>query len=241
MGQSYCGVGGVYALSAVSGGAVHVDSDIVWIQVNFHVVYFRQHRYGCRRSVDTACRFRFRHTLHSVHTALIFQSGICTLALDEHNSFLDAADSGVVDVHQLGLPSVSFCIAHIHSQKILTEQSGFIAAGACSDFQNNVLFIVRVLRQQQNLQFLFVLLNLLFQLVDFHFGQITHFFIAFVLYDVLCISEPFLCFLVLFVFLYDRLHFAHFLDVLLPGRLIVDHIRIRNLQRQFLILFNNKI
>ena len=215
----------VYALTAVSGCTVHIHANIVRIQIYFHVVHFRQHSNSRCRGMDTTAGFCFRHTLYTMGAALIFQSGVCALALDQDNSFLDASKACIVDFHQLRLPVVPLCVAGVHTQKICTKQRRFLSACTCTDLQDNVLFIVRILRQKQDLQIRFLLLDGVFQFGDLHLGQFTHFLITFVQH-LLGFRQIGLGFLVFLVFFYDRLHLAHFLDVFLPHRLVVYDLRI---------------
>ena len=120
---------------------------------------------------------------------------------------------------------VTLCVAGIHTQKICAKQCRFLSACTCTDLQDNVLLIVRILRQQQDLQIRFLLLDGVFQFGDLHLGQFTHFLITFVQH-LLGFRQIGLGFLVFLVFLYDRLHLAHLLDVFLPHRLVVYDLRV---------------
>ena len=48
---------------------------------------------------------------------------------------------------------------HIHSVDFRREQGRFITTGPGTDFNDNVLVIIRVFRKQQDLQFLLQLFN----------------------------------------------------------------------------------
>ena len=240
MRQTYRRVGRIDALSAVSGGTVHVDADIVRIDLDFYIIDFRQ--YGHRRGgrMDTTGAFGFRHTLYAVRTGFIFESGISALALDQHTGFLDTADTGIVGIHDLGFPSAAFRIAQIHTQKVLREQRSFFTAGAGTDFQNNILFIVRIFRQQQDLQLFLHLRYLIFIFGDLHLGELAQLLIAGIQHF-LGFRDSLLCLFVFPVFVDDRLHFSHLFDVFLPELLIVDDVRVRNFQRQFFVFFQYEI
>ena len=238
--KSYCRVRRIYALSAVSGSSVNIDTHIVRIEIDFHIVYFRQHCDRGSRCMDPAARLGLRHSLHSVRSALVLESGICALSLDEKDCLLDAAKSRIVELDQLCLPAITLRISRIHPQKIRTEQRRFLAACSCSDLKDNVLFIVRVFREKKHLELILLLPDQLFELGDLHLREFAHLLIA-LFKDLFGIGQISLRLFVFLVFLYDRLHLAHFLDVLLPHRLIVDHFRVRNLLSQFIVFFCYKI
>ena len=109
------------------------------------------------------------------------------------------------------------------ARKVATMR--LIAAGAGTDLHDNILTVIRILRQKQDLQIRFLLLDSIFQFGDLHLGQFTHFLITFVQH-LLGFRQIGLGFLVFLVFLYDRLHLAHLLDVFLPHRLVVYDLRI---------------
>ena len=157
--------------------------------------------------------------------ALIFQSGVCALALDQDNSFLDASKACIVDFHQLRLPVVPLCVHRVHPEQDSSKKGRFFPASAGPDLNDDVFVIVGILRQKQDLQIRFLLLDGVFQFGDLHLGQFTHFLITFVQH-LLGFRQIGLGFLVFLVFFYDRLHLAHLLDVFLPHRLVVYDLRI---------------
>ena len=60
-----------------------------------------------------------------------------------------------------------FRVARVHAEDFGRKQRRFVAARAGADFQHDVLFVVRILGQQQNLQFLFDLGKLRLEPRDF--------------------------------------------------------------------------
>ena len=62
-----------------------------------------------------------------------------------------------VGAHDLHAPAAGFRIAGIHPEQIAGKQRRFVTAGTGAHFNKRVAFIVRIARQQQNLQLLFQL------------------------------------------------------------------------------------
>ena len=242
MGQAHRGVRGVDALAAVAGGAVHVDADIVRIEIDFDVIDFRQDCNGCRRSVDTAGRLGLGDALHTVDAALVLESGVSALALDQDFRFLDAADAGVVHVHDLDLPAFALGVHGVHAQKVRPEESRLITACTRADLEDDVAVIVGVLREQEDLELLFKLLGLLFAFGKLHLGEFLHLLVeAGLTQDILGILHALQNFLVLLILLDDGLHLAHLLGILLPVRLIRDDRRVRAHQGEFFIFVFNEV
>ena len=119
----------------------------------------------------------------------------------------------------------ALCVSDVHPEKVCTKEGCFIAACSGSDFQDNVLLVVRVLRKEQDFELFFLGLDQLIEFADLHFRHFADLFVV-LCQHLLSVSQVSLCLLVLLVLLDDRLHFAHLLDVLLPHRLIGDDIRI---------------
>ena len=240
MGQTHRGVSRVDTLPAVAGGTVYIDTHIVRVDLYLYVIHLRQYCHRRRRRMNTTGAFRLWYTLHAVCAGFVFESGICTLALDQHACFFDTADTGIVGVHDLGLPAAALRVTQIHTQKVLREQRRLFTAGTRAHFQNNVLFIVRVLRQQQDLELFLHLRDLILVLCQLHLGQLTQLRVAGIQHFP-SLRDSLFCFFVFPVFVDDRLHFAHLFDMLLPELLVIDDVRIRNFQRQFFVFFQYEI
>ena len=165
MGQTDCGVGGIDTLAAVSGCTEHVKFAVIHIQVEVDFLCFRHNGHGNGGGMDSSARFRLRHTLYTVNPALIFQTGVSSLAGDHKGNFLKSANAVFIQAHHLGAPSSGLCVFYIHPVNFCREQGCFVPAGACTDFHNNVLFIVGVFGQKQDFQLMLQLLNALFRIV----------------------------------------------------------------------------
>jgi hypothetical protein len=74
----------------MSGGDVDIDG-----------LGLGQHGDGGGRGVDAPARFGFRHALHPVHAAFVFEPREDALARDPRHHLLDAAELGLLPVDDL--------------------------------------------------------------------------------------------------------------------------------------------
>ena len=227
MGNTNRGVGGVYTLAAISGGTVNVDSQIVRININFHILGFRQHGNRRGRRMDTPAGFCTWNTLNAVNPAFIFQTAVSSAPFDREGNFLNPADIWNIGVHNLRFPALAFCIAGEHSKKVTGKKSGFASACACADLDNNVFVIVGVLWQQQDLQFIFKGCFSLCQLVQL---SLAHFFKilvnTFVGQHLLAFLYPLKSLLIFVITVDNRFDMGMLLHELLPLCLIGNNIGI---------------
>ena len=85
MGDAHRAVGLVDVLAAGALGAIDVDAQVLFVDLDVHILGFGQHRHGRGGGMDAALGFGHRHALHPVHAAFEFQLGIGAAALDfEH-------------------------------------------------------------------------------------------------------------------------------------------------------------
>ena len=61
---------------------------------------------------------------------------------------------GLVEAHDLGLEPVALGVAEVHPVQLGREQGRLVAAGAGADLEDHVAVVVRVARQQQDLELL---------------------------------------------------------------------------------------
>ena len=78
------------------------------------------------------------------------------------------------------LPALRLGVAGVHAEHFGGEERGLVAAGAGADFQDDVFLVVRILGQQQNLEFFFHAADARFQFVEFFLGVGAHVGIFFV-------------------------------------------------------------
>ena len=159
VGQTYRRVRRVDALTAVSGCTEYIEFTVVHIDLHVEILYLRHNRNRDRRGVDSAAALRLRHTLHTMHTALIFEPRIRTLTGNHEADIFHAADADFFHVHRLHPPTLTLCIAHIHPINFRCKQRRLVAARTRTDFHDNVFLIVGVLGKQQDFQLLLQLRN----------------------------------------------------------------------------------
>ena len=105
--------------------------------------------------------------------AFILEAGPCALTFDQEADFLDAAQLGLVDVHNFNREALAFGIHGIHTVEIGSKQSGFFAADAAANFDDDVLIVVGILGKQQDLQLFFQFSHAGLGIVDLHKGHIA--------------------------------------------------------------------
>ena len=134
----------------------------------------RQHGDGRRRRMDAATGLGRRHALHAVHAGFEFQMREHALARDGRDDFLVAADLAFAGRGDFDLPAAPGGIALIHAEQVAGEQRRFVAAGAGADFEDGVLVVGLVLRQQQQLDVALQRCDALLQLRQLGLGQRPH-------------------------------------------------------------------
>ena len=70
----------------------------------------------------------------------------------DSDHFLQAADAGVAARHHLEAPALALGEPAVHAEQIAGEQRRLVAASAGADFEHDVLLVVRILRNEQQLE-----------------------------------------------------------------------------------------
>ena len=126
MGQTHRRVGRVNALAARPARAVHVDSDVVRIEIDFNVV--RQHRQqldaGERR---VPARFRIgRGNAHEpMHADFRLQHAVGVTPFELNRRTVDADAFGVRDVEHMDFPALRLAVARVHLEQHVSPVIGF--------------------------------------------------------------------------------------------------------------------
>ena len=162
-------------LAAGAARAHRVDPQIVLVDVDVHLFHFRQHGDGRGRCVNATRRFGFRHALHAVHARFKFEFGVGAAAADFGDNLLEAAFGPLAHRQHFRLPALFGREALVHAEEIAGEQRGFVAAGAGTNFDDNVALIHRVLRQQREADVLPKFFQPLYDLRLFGFRHAPHF------------------------------------------------------------------
>ena len=147
MGQTYCRVGGVDALSAVTGRTHNINTAVVHVDLNVYFLCLRHNCYGCGGGVDTSTGLGLRDTLYAVYAGLVLHLGVSALTGDHGLNLFEAADAVLTQGNNLYLPVLALCVVYVHTVKLCRKQGCLVAACAGTNLQDDVLVIVRVLRQ----------------------------------------------------------------------------------------------
>src|SRR5215204_5999513 len=89
-----------------------------------------------------------------MNAALVLQSAVHPAAFDRRDRLLQAAGIALADRYDVEFPAVTLAIALVHVEELCRKERSLFAAGASADFQQDVLLVVGILRDQQNLDFL---------------------------------------------------------------------------------------
>ena len=92
------------------------------------------------------------NALHAVDAALVLEARVGAVALDDRRDRLDAADAGVVPVDDLDLPAPPLGVPLVHPEELGREERRLVAARARPDLEKDVTRVVRVLREEEDLQ-----------------------------------------------------------------------------------------
>ncbi len=120
---------------------------------------------------EQALLFGDRNALHAMHAALVLELGVDLVAADEGDDFLESADARFAAGGDFHLPVLRFGEAGVHAENLGREEGRLVATGARADFEDDVLVVVRILRQEEDAQFLFDAVLLGLELGDLHLGH----------------------------------------------------------------------
>ena len=185
--------------------------------------------------MDTAAGLGLGNTLYAVYAALVFENGICALAVHHELNFLHAADTGLVDVHELGLPMSRFNIVDVHPVQLRREQCSLVTACAGTNLHNYVFLIKRILRQKKDLHLFLESLDIVLCRGKLFLEHLPHVFITLCGKQILAVGDRLLCLLISGVCRHEGHHLALFLHQFTETVLVARNHRVRKLQLHFLI------
>lgn len=151
---------------------------------------------------------------------------VSTATVNHEDHFLETAEIIHVDVHQLYLPALRIGKTGVHPVQIGSEQCRFISAGRTANFDDNVLIIIRILRQEQNTDGLLQHNLPSGQLIDFHLDHFTHLIIHLLALHGLRSLEFFHNVLIFNISLISRLQIRLFLGIISKLLRVIRYIRI---------------
>ena len=104
--------------------------------------------------MDAAARLGRGHALHAVHAALVLHPAVDAAPFDGRDDFLEPARAALAGGHHLDAPSLFLGEAAVHPEQIRGEERRLVAAGTRADFEDDVLLVVRILRNEEDLEIL---------------------------------------------------------------------------------------
>src|SRR5581483_1209012 len=132
-------------------------------------------------------------------------------------------------------PALRFSVTVIHAKEFRGEESGFVASGAGTDFEDDVLFVVGIFGQEQDFEFFFNSADAALESIQFFLRVCAHVWILFVGEESFAFRNPSFQIFELAVLFDDGRNFAmRFGGLLVFGGVIYDFGRGEGV-RQFLV------
>ena len=154
-------------LAAGTRRAECINAEVFHVQRKIHFLGLGHYGYRCRGGVNAALRLRFRHSLHSVDTALVFEAVVGAPPVHRDDGLFHAAQLGLVEVEHFPLPAPALDVHAVHPHQAVGKQGRFLAAGSAAQLQNHAFFVICILGQQQNFEIIFQLRHILTLFADF--------------------------------------------------------------------------
>ena len=142
-------VGRVHRLTSRTRRSVHVDDEVVGVDVDLDLLGFGQNGHRRRRRVYAALALGDRHALHAVRTALVLHAAPHVVALQQERDLVEAAHVGRIRAQHLELPPHPRCVAFVHPEQVACKEVRLLATFRATDLDDDVLLVVGIRRQQQ--------------------------------------------------------------------------------------------
>ena len=133
--------------------------------------------------MDPAAGFCSRDPLDPVDTGFVFKPGPGAPARDHKVHILHASDADLLVVQSLHLPASSFRIVNVHAVDFGGKEGCLVSSGPGPDLEDDVLFVVGILGDQQDPDLLVQVFQALFAVGELFSGQLTHFLVALLFQD----------------------------------------------------------
>ena len=145
-------VGGVDGLAAGTARPVHVDLELVGIDVDVDRIGFGQHGDRCRARVHPPLALGGRDPLHAVRPRLVLQPCPRVTALHDERDIAEAAHLGRLPRQHLEAPTAQLRVPAVHLEQVARPQVGLVAALGAADLHDDVLAVVGVSWDEQLLE-----------------------------------------------------------------------------------------
>ena len=185
VGQADGRVGRVDRLPARAAGAEDILADVVHRNLDVELLRLGQHGHRSGRGVDAALRLGLGDALHAVHARLVFERAVDVLPRHLHHHLLVAAGGALRGRGDFVLPPLRLDVLGVHAQQVAGEEGRLVAARAAANLHDGVLGILRVLGDEQQLDFLLHAGDGGFELRDFAAGHLAHLLVLVVDQDIL--------------------------------------------------------
>ena len=116
-----------------------------------------QYSHGGGRGVHAALRLCGRHTLDTMDARLIFQRAIDIGSADGEVNLLVAAYGTLANTGHAELPTLRVAETLIHLEEVAGKEASLVTARSCTDLHLHVLRVLRILRDEGNLDLFFEL------------------------------------------------------------------------------------
>ena len=147
----------------------------VVLDLDLHLIRFRQIGDGRGRRVDAALRLGLGDALHAMAAAFVLEMLEDVVAGDAEDDFLVAALLAGAEGNFLDLPALIAGIVRVHAIEVAGEDGRLVAAGAGADFQHHIAVVHGVLGQQRHADLLRQLVDTRLQRLELGFGHAAHF------------------------------------------------------------------
>ena len=125
------------------------------------------------------------HTLYTMHARFILQGAIDISSTHSKIDFLITADSTFGHAGDRELPALRLTITLVHLEQVASKQTGFIATCSGTNLHLHILRILRILRNEGDLNLLFELWLEFFVGSQFLTGHLLHLGVGLVGKDIL--------------------------------------------------------
>ena len=179
--------------------------------------------------MHTPLALRLRDTLHAVYAALEFQDRVRILSFDGAGDFLEPTKIRLIRIRDLCLPALALCKFQVHFEKIRCKERSLLTARTRADFQDDILPVIRILRDQHLMDFQIQSIPLLFIFLQLFLRQLMEIGLRLIVQKFQCILDPLECLLIFSILENDLSQLRMLLRELSPAVLIGDHRRIAQL------------
>ena len=166
-------VGGVDALAARPAARGDADLEVLVVDLDVDLVGLGEDGHRRRRRVDAALRLRGGHALHAVDAPFEAKLRVDVAAGDERDALLEAAGGALALREDLDLPALSLGVARVHAKEVGREERGLFAALRAPELEDGVLSLVRVGREEEQLDRLFEALAIAVELRELRLREIA--------------------------------------------------------------------